>query len=138
MIATGNHNRFDRCAVQQPSPMYPTRRIAIRPAKMSRLSLVYREKAESFFGSKRPKIGTFLDAGWRCGWGFLRGRLFVAPLKSLSFGTFLGETRKVHTHLQIGICFILADCHSRFDLLSFYEANRHKGKQNQGITTQCP
>ena len=44
MIATGNHYRFDRCAVQQPSPVYPTRHLAIRPAKMFRFLQIYREK----------------------------------------------------------------------------------------------
>ena len=43
-----------------------------------------------------PKIGTFSGYGWRCGGGFQRGRIFVAPLWSPSFGTFLGEARKVH------------------------------------------
>ena len=44
------------------------------------------------------KIGTFLDTGRRCARrGFLRGHAFSeCPLKSPSFGTFLGEARKVH------------------------------------------
>ena len=35
--------------------------------------------------------------GWDASRGFLRGHAFSeCPLKSLSFGTFLGEARKVH------------------------------------------
>ena len=51
---------------------------------------------------KRSKIGTFLNAGWRCGGGYLRGRdLPVAPLRSASFGPFLAETRKGRTSYQL-------------------------------------
>ena len=63
------------------------------------------------FLCRHPKIGTFSSVGWRCARrGFLRGHAFSeCPLKSPSFGTFLGETRPVHNspdRLQktIGYC----------------------------------
>ena len=53
------------------------------------------EQTYRFAECKRSKIGTFLNAGWRCGGGYLRGRdWLVAPLRSASFGAFLAETRK--------------------------------------------
>ena len=47
-----------------------------------------------FLSCKRSKIGTFLNAGWRCGWGFQRGRIFVAPLWLTSFGPFLVQRQE--------------------------------------------
>ena len=78
--------------------MYPTRRFAIRHPKMFRFSGVCKEKTCNIFSGRCSKIGTFLDTGWRCARrGFLRGHAFSeCPLESPSFGTFLGEARKVH------------------------------------------
>ena len=47
-----------------------------------------------FLKCKRSKIGTFLNAGWRCGGGFQRGRIFVAPLWLTSFGPFLVQRQE--------------------------------------------
>jgi len=46
-----------------------------------------------------PKIGTFSGIGWQCARrGFLRGHAFSeCPLKSPSFGTFLGDQEKYMT-----------------------------------------
>ena len=53
------------------------------------------EKTCNILSCKRSKIGTFLNAGRRCGGGFLRGRIFVAPLKPTSLVTFLFGDKKV-------------------------------------------
>jgi len=45
-----------------PSPMYPTRRFAIRYPKMFRFSGIFIEKTCKVLRCKRSKIGTFLDA----------------------------------------------------------------------------
>ena len=96
----------------------PCARHASRLPKMFRFSEVYKEKTYDILSCKRSKIGTFLNAEWRCGGGFQRGgaprsefiitmlaggkhtTLSLAfsecPLKSPFFGTFLGEARKVH------------------------------------------
>ena len=85
--------------------MYPTRRFSIRHPKMFRFSGVYSEKICNFLSCKRSKIGTFLDAGWRCARrGFLRGHAFSeCPLKSASFSSFLAETRKEHYRTLISL-----------------------------------
>ena len=75
-------------------PKSPLRRLADRPPKMFRFSGVYREKTCKILSGRWSKIGTFLATGWRCGGGFLRGRLFEAPLKPASFGSFLAGQEK--------------------------------------------
>jgi len=74
--------------------MYPTRRIASRCPKMFRFLNTYHLKTCKFSLCRHPKIGTFSGVGWRCGGGFLRGRIFVAPLKPVSFGSFLAGQEK--------------------------------------------
>ena len=76
-------------------PKYPLRRFADRCPKMSRFLNTYRSKARKLSHGRRPKIGTFSGVGWRCGGGFLRGRLFEAPLKPTSLVTFLFGNKKV-------------------------------------------
>ena len=44
------------------------------------------------------KIGTFLDTGRRCGGGFQRGRIFVAPLWPPSLVTFLAAKKVTRLH----------------------------------------
>ena len=72
----------------------PLRRLAIRHPKMFRFSSVYREKTCRFLNGRCSKIGTFLDTGWRCGGGFQRGGIFIAPLWLASFGSFLASQEK--------------------------------------------
>ena len=84
-----------------PRPGPHSRRFSHRPLKMSRFSAGSAMQTCRFATCKRSKIGTFLNAGWRCGGGYLRGRdLPVAPLRSASFGPFLAETRKGHKRCQ--------------------------------------
>ena len=53
-----------------------------------------------FFLGRHPKIGTFSGVGWRCGgWILKAGAFSKRLLKWPSFGTFLGEARKVHDQL---------------------------------------
>ena len=68
-----------------------------RPLKMSRFSAGSAVKTYRFSGCKRSKIGTFLNAGWRCGGWILKEGAFArsASLSRLLWGTFLAETRKV-------------------------------------------
>ena len=71
-----------------PRPGPHSRRNDHRPLKMSRFSAGYAVQLCWFAIWKRSKIGTFLNAGRRCGWGLQRGRdLHVAPLCSAAFGT---------------------------------------------------
>ena len=83
-----------------PRPGPHSRRVSHRPLKMSRFSAGSAVQTYRLVECKRSKIGTFLNAGWRCGGGYLRGRDWpVAPLRSASFGPFLAETRKGHRGL---------------------------------------
>ena len=68
-----------------------------RPLKMSRFSAGSAEQSCRFAECKRSKIGTFLNAGWRCGGWILKEGAFArsASLRRLLWGTFLAETRKV-------------------------------------------
>ena len=75
-------------------PYESTRRFSIRHPKMFRFSGVYKEKTHGIFSGRCSKIGTFLDTEWRCGGGFQRGRIFVAPLWLASFGSFLASQEK--------------------------------------------
>jgi len=70
---------------------------------MFRFSEVYKEKTCDILSYKRSKIGTFLNAEWRCGGGFQRGRIFVAPLWLTSLVTFLFSDKKV-TLPQLSYC----------------------------------
>ena len=93
---------FDSLRGAPPRPGPHSRRYDHRPLKMFRFSADSTEQACRFAICKRSKIGTFLNAGRRCGWGYLRGaHLSVAPLRSASFGTFLAETRKVRRGCRI-------------------------------------
>ena len=87
----------------------PLRRLASRCPKMFRFLNTYNSKACKAFPGRHPKIGTFSGVGWRCGGGFQRGRIFVAPLWLISLVTFLFSDKKVtslHLRLQkaIGFC----------------------------------
>ena len=94
-IATGNRPVLIRCAEHHLAPDPTPAAFDHRPLKMSRFSAGSAVLTCKFAECKRSKIGTFLNAGWRCGGGYLRGRdLPVAPLRSASFGPFLAETRK--------------------------------------------
>ena len=86
------------------APFGIPRRIAIQHSKMFRFLNAYNSKCRKFSLCRLPKIGTFWGVGWRgARRGFLRGHAFSeCPLKSPSFGTFLGEARKVHT---VPLCF---------------------------------
>ena len=57
-------------------------------------------KFASLLSIRCSKIGTFLNTGRRCARrGFLRGHAFSeCPLKSPSFGTFLGDQEKYIRH----------------------------------------
>ena len=61
------------------------------------LSTFPAEQTCKFAACKRSKIGTFLNAGWRCGGWILKEGAFArsASLSRLLWGTFLAETRKV-------------------------------------------
>ena len=72
----------------------PCARIAARLPKMSRFSVGYHEKNLQLLSWRCSKIGTFLNTGRRCGGGFQRGRIFVAPLWLASFGSFLASQEK--------------------------------------------
>ena len=78
-----------------PSPMYPTRRNTFRCSKMFRFLNTYNRKKLWVFPCRLVKIGTFSPVGWRCGWGFQRGRIFEAPLWPTSLVTFLFGDKKV-------------------------------------------
>ena len=69
-------------------------RTTFRHPKMFGFSGVYQEKTCKFLSGRCSKIGTFLDTGRRCGGGFQRGRIFVAPLWLASFGSFLASQEK--------------------------------------------
>ena len=72
----------------------PLRRLASQRPKMFRFLNAYIEQCFRFFLRRYPKIGTFSGIGWKCGWGYQRGRIFVAPLWPHSLVTFLFRTRK--------------------------------------------
>ena len=92
---------YDSLRGAPPRPGPHSRRVSHRPLKMSRFSAGSAVQTSRFVKCKRSKIGAFLNAGWRCGGGYLRGRdLPVAPLRSASFGPFLAETRKGHKRCQ--------------------------------------
>ena len=61
-----------------------------------------------FYPYRHPKIGTFSGVGWRCARrGFLRGHAFSeCPLKSPSFGTFLGNQEKYIPHFLLQKCIL--------------------------------
>ena len=58
------------------------------------------------------KIGTFLDTDWRCGGGYQRGRIFVAPLWPLSLVTFLAAQESNITVLTIKCNYLLSSSSS--------------------------
>ena len=64
-------------------------------------------KSCKFFHGSLPKIGTFSGGGWRCGGGFQRGRIFVAPLWLTSLVTFLFSNKKVTYRIYIDIYVIV-------------------------------
>ena len=72
-------------------PRPPLRQPAFKNVPIfERLQLKYYE----FFQCRLPKIGTFSVVGWRCGRGFQRGRICVAPLWLTSFGPFLVQQQE--------------------------------------------
>ena len=56
-------------------------------------------KTSRFLRGKRSKIGTFLDAGWRSGWGIPKGGAFArsAPFGRIIFVLFLAGQEKDKT-----------------------------------------
>ena len=78
----------------------PLRRIASQRPKMFRFLNAYNPWFCRFSLCRLPKIGTFSAVGWRCGWGFQRGRIFVAPLWPHSLVTFLAEQESNITALR--------------------------------------
>ena len=104
-----NQKKPAKGALRKGAPFGNPSRLADRCPKMSRFLNTYRSKTCRFSPGRRPKIGTFSGVGWRCGGGFLRGRLFVAPLKLTSLVTFLFSDKKVtlphYRGLQKGILF---------------------------------
>ena len=90
--------RGQRGATKMRPLWYPPPHRQPTPENVPIFGRLQRENLQALSG-RCSKIGTFLDTGWRCGGEYQRGRIFVAPLWSPSFGTFLGEARKVHnTH----------------------------------------
>ena len=84
-----------------PSPMYPTRRIDAQRPKMFRFLNAYSSEYCRLVLGSLSKIGTFSEGGWRCGGGFQRGRIFVAPLGRLLLVLFLAKQEKYITHFLI-------------------------------------
>ena len=82
--------------------MYPTRRFSARLPKMFRFSGVYQVETYSFLSCKRSKIGTFLDAGRRCGAGVSQGDMPFrnVPLSRLLLVLFLAKQEKYISALQ--------------------------------------
>ena len=62
-IVRGEALRANRILAPAPTPAAFDR----RPLKMSRFSAGSAEQTLRFVKRKRSKIGTFLNAGWRCG-----------------------------------------------------------------------
>ena len=79
----------------------PLRRLASQHPKMFRFLDAYNSKIGKLSLCRHPKIGTFSGVGWSCGGGFLRGRIFVAPLKPLSLVTFLAAKKVTSPHFLI-------------------------------------
>jgi len=96
-IATGNRPVLIRCAEHHLAPDPTPAAFDHRPLKMFRFSAGSAEQTCKFAECKRSKIGTFLNAGWRCGGWILKEGAFArsASLSRLLWGTFLAETRKV-------------------------------------------
>ena len=94
MIATGNHQYFDSLRGAPPLKE-PLRRIDSQRPKMFRFLNAYSSECCRSSPCRLPKIGTFSGVGWRSGGGFLRGRIFEAPLKLTSLVTFLFSDKKV-------------------------------------------
>ena len=88
MIATGNHRYLDSLRGAPPLRNPCAHNASQRP-KMFRFLNAYIEKCFRFFLHRCPKIGTFSGIGWKCGGGYQRGRIFVAPLWPHSLVTFL-------------------------------------------------
>ena len=68
-----------------------------RPLKMSRFSAGSAEQSCRFAECKRSKIGTFLNAGWRCGGWILKEGAFARSASPMptSLVTFLFGDKKV-------------------------------------------
>ena len=79
-----------------PRPGPHSRRSSHRPPKMSRFSAGSAEKTFSFAECKRSKIGTFLNAGWRCGGWILKEGAFArsASLSRLLLALFVPKQEK--------------------------------------------
>ena len=66
-LATGKRPILIRCAEHHLAPDPTPAAFDRRPLKMSRFSAGSAEQTVRFVKRKRSKIGTFLNAGWRCG-----------------------------------------------------------------------
>jgi len=92
-----------RPPLESPSETGKARRISTKCASVPTCALPNypgtspAEQTCRFVKCKRSKIGTFLNAGWRCGGWILKEGAFArsASLSRLLWGTFLAETRKV-------------------------------------------
>ena len=73
-----------------------SRRNVDRPLKMYRFSADSAEKTYGFVPCKHSKIGTFLKAGWRCGWWIRKEGAFArsASLRRLLLVLFLPNQEK--------------------------------------------
>ena len=94
MIATGNH-RYCRFAARSTTLKKPLRAHRRPVSKNVPIFEHLHLKPCKFALGRRPKIGTFSGVGWRCGGGFQRGRIFVAPRWPISLVTFLFGNKKV-------------------------------------------
>ncbi|MBE6979820.1 MAG: hypothetical protein E7431_05545 [Ruminococcaceae bacterium] len=97
-VVRGEALRANRILAPDPTPAA----FDHRPLKMFRFSAGSTEQTCKFAECKRSKIGTFLNAGWRCGGWILKEGAFArsASLSRLLWGTFLAETRKVRINLS--------------------------------------
>ena len=94
-LATGKRLfRFAARSTTRPGPH--SRRVSHRPLKMSRFSAGSAVKTCRFVTCKRSKIGTFLNAGWRCGGVILKRGAFMrsALLSRLLLALFLPKQEK--------------------------------------------
>ena len=95
-LATGKRPILIRCAEHHLAPDPTPAAFDHRPLKMSRFSAGSAEQSCRFAKCKRSKIGTFLNAGWRCGGWILKEGAFArsASLSRLLLVLFLPKQEK--------------------------------------------
>jgi len=91
-IVRGEALRANRILAPDPTPAA----FDHRPLKMSRFSAGSTEQTCRFVKCKRSKIGTFLNAGWRCGGWILKEGAFArsASLSRLLWAPFLPKQER--------------------------------------------